>query len=108
MRPWLEIAMDKTEIIMLAFKMKTASVAFEIINYIVNSKESAKYLGVWVCRDLHLGRHMTETASRADKVALALSSLMPNRGRPRELPPEELSRTWALGWTDLTGRSIHI
>lgn len=78
----LTIATDKTEIVMLSSKRKTREVAFKIKDKDVSSIESAKYLGVWVSRDLNLGRHMNETASKADKAALALSSLMPNRGGP--------------------------
>lgn len=80
----LTIATNKTEIVMLSSKMRATPLAFKINGHPVSSQESTKYLGVWVSRDLHLGQHMKETASKADKAAMALSSLMPNRGGPSQ------------------------
>lgn len=88
----LTISTEKTEVVMLASKRKTRRLPFKIKGQNVLSIESTKYLGVWVSRDLHLGRHMLETASRADKAALALSSLMPNKGGPSQATRKMFAR----------------
>lgn len=76
------VATEKTEAIMLASKRKKRTVTVSVKGQDILTTESAKYLGVWISRDLNLGCHMKETAQKADMAALALSRVMPNQGGP--------------------------
>lgn len=78
----LSVATDKTEAIMLASKRKTRTVAIPVKDQNISTTESAKYLGVWLSRDMNMGCHMKETAQKADTAAMALSRVMPNQGGP--------------------------
>lgn len=80
----LTVAAEKTEVVMLRSKRKKAPLSVLVKGQKVYTAESIKYLGVWLSRDLHLGKHLKETADRADTAALAITGLMPNRGGPSQ------------------------
>lgn len=69
----LSVPTDKTEGIMLASKRKTCTVNIPVKDRNIFTTESAKYLGVWMNRDMNLGCHMKQTAQKGHSGVGALS-----------------------------------
>lgn len=86
----LSVAADKTEATMIASKRKKGVVKVVVKGTDIFTEEAVKYLGVWISRDLHLGRHLRETADKADTAALA--RVMPNRRGPGQSTRKMFSR----------------
>lgn len=79
----LQLAPQKTEIIILASNRSTQQVTVKIGGIRVTSKESAKYLGIWFDRDLRMTDHIRKTSARAEEVASNIARLMPNINGPQ-------------------------
>lgn len=78
----LQLAPQKTEIVMLVSNRLIPEVEIEVCDTIIKSKESAKYLGVHLDRNLKMTEHIRKVSEKAEKRATDLGRLMPNVSGP--------------------------
>ncbi|KAJ8913372.1 hypothetical protein NQ315_008764 [Exocentrus adspersus] len=78
----LELALQKTEAVMIKGRRQWRGGQMQIAGVPVEIGREAKYLGVWVDSSLGFKKHITEAGKRAEKSVNALSRLMPNVGGP--------------------------
>lgn len=76
----LELALDKTEAIVLTNRNVHNSMTVRFGTHSFESKRSVKYLGVQIDQRLHFGDHAKLAAKRAADACRQLSQLMPNAG----------------------------
>lgn len=81
----LEIAPQKTEVLVLKGPRKRDNVRFEIQNTVVTPKECVKYLGIWLDKKLLFNKHITQVIEKAEKRMSVLNRIMPNIGGPGSL-----------------------
>ncbi|KAI5715842.1 hypothetical protein M8J77_023429 [Diaphorina citri] len=79
----LEIAPHKTEIVMLASKRAIPEVKVEISGNNIRSKDSAKYLGVYLDTNLRMTEHIRKVSKKAEGIAANLARIMPNIAGPQ-------------------------
>ncbi|KAI5754009.1 hypothetical protein M8J77_005034 [Diaphorina citri] len=78
----LKLALQKTEIVMLASKRRCKEISVEIGGMVVTSKMCAKYLGVYFDRDMRMKEHLKKAVEKAGKTANNLARVMPNIDGP--------------------------
>lgn len=74
----LEIAAHKTEVVLLISKRTCNEITVKVDQVRIKSKESAKYLGVYLGKDLSMAEHTRKAVEKAGKTAANLARLMPN------------------------------
>lgn len=79
----LELAPQKTEIVLLASSRKIPQITVSISGVRITSKDSAKYLGVWFDKDMRMTDHIRKISTKAEKIAANLARLMPNINGPQ-------------------------
>lgn len=80
----LEMAPHKSEAVLLAGGRTKKTIKINIGNMEINSKESIKYLGVHLHRNMKWSEHIRLTALKASKALSGVCRLMPKIGGPRE------------------------
>lgn len=80
----LSLAPEKTEAVLLCGKRRPIPVTFELANTVITPTKSVKYLGVTIDNRINFGDHILTVTNKADKIAAALTRLMPNIGGPKE------------------------
>ncbi|KAI5735528.1 hypothetical protein M8J77_019588 [Diaphorina citri] len=78
----LELAPEKTEAIVLNQGRKMGKITVKIGNTQIESTDKLKYLGVMFSKNLNMGEHVKWVSKKAERTALALNRIMPNRGGP--------------------------
>jgi len=111
----LEVAPEKTEVVVLAGRRKLKNVTINIKGREVASREAVKYLGVWFGRDLNFATHVKKTAERADQIARNLGRIMPSVGGPASSKRRMLYATvksvilYAIPvWHHITEKAVHM
>ena len=79
----LELAVAKTEIVMLTRRMIPTEIPMSVGDVEVQTKTAAKYLGVVLDCRLSWWEHIKMVCDKATRVVLSLSRLMGNVGGPR-------------------------
>lgn len=79
----LELAPEKTEIVILKGKRRCRNVVFEIQGLQIAAKKAIKYLGIVFDDQFSFGEHIKETVAKAERSTSALARLLPNVGGPR-------------------------
>lgn len=79
----LQLAPQKTEMIMLISNRAIPEVRIEVCGTEIKSKESAKYLGVYFDKNIRMTENIKKVAEKAGKVATNLGRVMPNVGGPQ-------------------------
>ncbi|XP_052738128.1 uncharacterized protein LOC128198188 [Bicyclus anynana] len=79
----LKLAPEKTEAIMLSGRKRHGPLTFNIDGVEIKPCDKLRYLGVWLDRSLRFDKHVVQTAEKAEKLAAALTQLMPRKGGPR-------------------------
>lgn len=79
----LQLAPQKTEVVMLVSSRNVPEVTVEIGNIQIKSKTTAKYLGVVFDQGMRMSAHIKSVADKAEKVATNLSRIMPNVRGPQ-------------------------
>lgn len=74
----LQLAPEKTELLILAGRRKLTNISVNIGKQIITKKSAVKYLGIWLDQDLKICSHIRNTCENTDKIILSLSRLMPN------------------------------
>lgn len=74
----LEIAAHKTEVVLLISKRTCNEIVVKVDQVRVRSKNSAKYLGVYLGKNLSMAEHTRKAVEKAGKTAANLARLMPN------------------------------
>lgn len=80
----MRLAPHKTEAVILIAGRKTKTIQVNVDGVRVNSRESVRYLGVHLDRNMTMGTHIRKVAEKANKALNNVSRLMPNVGGPRE------------------------
>lgn len=74
----LEIAVEKTEAILLSRKRKVDHIRFNFKDIIINPVKQVNYLGFHIDRALTMGLHIKEVCLKSQRTAKALSAILPN------------------------------
>lgn len=80
----LELAPQKTEVIVMAGRRRLESIQFDVLGHRVDPKDSVKYLGIWLNKHRKFGDHIKKAAAKAQAAAGALTRLMANTAGPRD------------------------
>lgn len=78
----LQIAPEKTEAVILAGRRTLLQMDIQVLNTVVGTSNSIKYLGMHFDKDMRMKSHIIETAKKAGEATKNLSRLMPNIGGP--------------------------
>lgn len=79
----LELAPEKTEVLLVTKRRKLRPVWFTIQGIQIEPSPAIKYLGTYLDKKLNFARQVNEATQKASKTANALISIMPNIGGPR-------------------------
>ena len=79
----LELADQKTELLLISSRKKVESLQIRVGGHLVNLSESIKYLGVMLDRRLSFKHHINYASSKAAKTCMALLRLTPNARGPK-------------------------
>lgn len=79
----LELAMKKTEMVLLTRKEIDTIIPFKVQGEIIWTNEAVKYLGVTLDRKLAFWDHLRQAADKASTRIAALSRIMPNVRGPK-------------------------
>lgn len=78
----LELAPQKTEVVVMAGRRELDPVNISVAGHVVAVKEAAKYLGVWLHKNRSFTEHVRQATMKAANVAGALTKLMANTRGP--------------------------
>lgn len=78
----LEIAAQKTEVVLLVCKRVCKEIEITVENQKIQSKKSAKYLGVYLEQGMKMRSHLKYTVEKSERTAGNLARLMPNVNGP--------------------------
>lgn len=87
----LELAMDKTEVIMLTNRNKHNSMAIKCRGHTFLLAKHVKYLGVFLDQRLHFNEQGEHAAARAGEACRQLTHILPNLRGPRQKTRRVLS-----------------
>ena len=78
----LALAEEKTEVVILEGRRKFTNIQIRVGNTLVSSTPAAKYLGIYLDKDLKMTTHVKKTVEKALKIQTSLAKLMPRVGGP--------------------------
>lgn len=78
----LELALDKTELLVLNGKRDRSYISLDIGGITIKPRKHVKYLGCYIGENMKFGHHVTSAASKAVEKIAAMARLMPNIGGP--------------------------
>lgn len=78
----LELALDKTEFLVLSGKRDRSNLSFKIGDHTITPRKHVKYLGCHIGENMKFGHHVSVTAMKALEKVNAVARLMPNIGGP--------------------------
>lgn len=70
------LAPEKTEALLMAAPSGTQEAVIEVLGHKVRTKNTLKYLGVWLERGFRIGKHITEASAKASGQVHALQRLL--------------------------------
>jgi hypothetical protein len=79
----LRLAARKTEAVLLTGKRRPGKISFYLDGEEIVPRETIRYLGVRLDRNMTFGAHVEEAAAKAGRMADALGRIMPNVGGAR-------------------------
>ncbi|CAD7086205.1 unnamed protein product [Hermetia illucens] len=80
----LSLAEHKTELVLISKRRKDTTVKIKVGEKTIYSQESLKYLGVIIDKRLDFKKHIECAATKASSIAVTISRILPNIGRPRQ------------------------
>ncbi|XP_030766317.1 uncharacterized protein LOC115890278 [Sitophilus oryzae] len=78
----IELATNKTEIVILAGRQKMKEVEFSWCNTNIKSTSAVKYMGVWLDKDARMTIHIRKFQEKTEAIIKQLSRVMPNLKGP--------------------------
>lgn len=88
----LEIAEDKTEVVLFTSKRIHHQVRIRVKNTEIEAKRSMKYLGIYLDDKLSYSVHINKAAEKSLKATQQIARLMPNIGGPKQIRRRLLAR----------------
>jgi len=80
----LELAIHKTEVLVLSHRRKHNSISIKIDGHLISSKPNINYLGLQVDSRMKFSNHAELASERATTAVKSLNIIMPNFGGPKE------------------------
>ncbi|XP_030754182.1 uncharacterized protein LOC115880977 [Sitophilus oryzae] len=78
----IELATNKTEMVILAGRQKMEEVEFSWCNTNIKSTRAVKYMGVWLDKDARMTTHIRKLQEKTEAIIKQLSRVMPNLKGP--------------------------
>lgn len=89
----LKLAADKTEAVLLVTKRKIKEITFKIDESNITTKNSIKYLGIYLDKNLRFKEHIKQIGKKAEQIAMSLSRIMPNMEGPKSCKRRTIATT---------------